>query len=329
MKKSKDKLTSLEKEILKIKWKPIIIDGQSTRYEVSDSGLVMNTITNKILSPGFNGKGYPGVSIFVGKKRCTNLIHRLVAKAFISNPDGKLTVNHKDGDKTNNTVNNLEWMTHKENIQHAWETGLATPRFGDNSNASKYTEYEIQQVCQLLEENKLTNVEISLETGVSESIVSKVKIKNCWTHISDEYDIPDPISNPKGSDHPASKYTNDQIHQVCKLLEEGKNTKLNIAKITGVGNDTISMILHRKSWTNISSDYKLPEQKLKHPSDDDKKIIEWINSGLDNEMIASKIELEFGMSGRKSARERLYRIKRNYKQLLSGSTTIENAIIAG
>lgn len=329
MKKEKIKLSNLEKNMAKIKWKPIVIEGISTKYIVSDDGDVVNAKTNYTLAKTLTKKGYQKVGIVMNGKIYNRTIHRLVAKAFIPNPEGKLTVNHKDGDKHNNHVSNLEWMTNRENIHHAWENGLVIPGIGDNANASKFTEDQIHQVCQLLEENKLTNVEISLETGVSESIVSKVKIKNCWTHISDEYDIPDPISNPKGSDHPASKYTNDQIHQVCKLLEEGKNTKVNIAKITGVGNDTISMILHRKGWTNISSDYKLPEQKLKHPSDDDKKIIEWINSGLDNEMIASKIELEFGMSGRKSARERLYRIKRNYKQLLSGSTTIENAIIAG
>ena len=104
-------------------WKKV----KGYNYEVSDDGQVRNYKTKKLLKQGVN-KSYPyaRVSFSLGCSGTPKImfIHRLVAEAFINNPENKPQVNHIDGNKLNNNVDNLEWVTNKENQIHAWETGL-------------------------------------------------------------------------------------------------------------------------------------------------------------------------------------------------------------
>jgi Tol biopolymer transport system component len=72
------------------------------------------------MKPNKSKKGYLTVNI----KQKTTLVHRLIAETFISNPENKPQVNHIDGDKTNNNINNLEWTTNEQNMKHSWKIGL-------------------------------------------------------------------------------------------------------------------------------------------------------------------------------------------------------------
>lgn len=92
-------------------------------YAVTDDGRVWSNKTNKWLRYGTSSNGYRNVRLH-GK---VHSIHRLVAKAFCSNPDCKPYVNHIDGNKTNNNADNLEWVTASENSRHAVENGLQVP----------------------------------------------------------------------------------------------------------------------------------------------------------------------------------------------------------
>lgn len=119
------------------------IAGFEGKYAVSNMGRVKSLdrqlphkthgtwhIRERILKQGNTGRKYRGQSylsvmfhVGSGKMEC-HRVHRLVAEAFIPNPEGKEQVNHIDGDKTNNRVDNLEWCTAQENINHAWNHGL-------------------------------------------------------------------------------------------------------------------------------------------------------------------------------------------------------------
>ena len=99
-------------------WRPVV--GHE-KYLVSSLGRVKNVNTNRILKPIMNRRGYLIVSLGYANGR---RIHRLVASAFIPNPEHKPEVNHIDGNKTNNRVSNLEWVTRQENQIHATMTGI-------------------------------------------------------------------------------------------------------------------------------------------------------------------------------------------------------------
>lgn len=96
-------------------------------YQVSNFGRVRSVRLNKILSPKHNWDGYLRIQLWRDNKNKYVFIHRLVAEAFIPNADNKPFVNHIDGNKSNDRVDNLEWCTQKENIKHAFATGLSTP----------------------------------------------------------------------------------------------------------------------------------------------------------------------------------------------------------
>ena len=94
--------------------KPII--GYEDLYEIYDDGRVFGKISNRFLKPGIDSKGYYQVSLSKDGKGTSTRIHRLVAIHFIPNPDNKPCIDHKDRIKTNNSISNLQWCTHKENL---------------------------------------------------------------------------------------------------------------------------------------------------------------------------------------------------------------------
>lgn len=106
--------------------KQIVVDNISTTYYITKDGRCYNSRTNKFLKGQINCRNHYKTYIITlpdgSKKRL--YAHRLVAIAFIPNPDNKPEINHIDGNKENNYVDNLEWVTSKENKAHAWNKGL-------------------------------------------------------------------------------------------------------------------------------------------------------------------------------------------------------------
>ena len=88
-------------------------------YMVSNYGRVKNCMRNKILRPGLGGNGYLTVCLYKNGEGKSYRVNRLVALAFVPNPEGKEDVNHIDEDKLNNCASNLNWMTRSENIYHS------------------------------------------------------------------------------------------------------------------------------------------------------------------------------------------------------------------
>lgn len=104
-------------------WKKFIYEGQETDYSVSTEGEVRKDTTNYILSQS-SQQDYKFVGLIIDGKQKRMRVHRMVALTFIDNPDNKPYVNHINGNRSDNNVENLEWVTPSENTQHAVDTGL-------------------------------------------------------------------------------------------------------------------------------------------------------------------------------------------------------------
>lgn len=123
-------------------WKTIQAEPE---YEVNNAGDVRNRKTSHVKSIRLDRYGYKRVTLYPSGK--TYSIHRLVAIAFIDNPNKLKTVNHINGNKFDNSVSNLEWLSFSDNSKHAHKTGLINPDVkGIKNPMSKFTEEDIKEI---------------------------------------------------------------------------------------------------------------------------------------------------------------------------------------
>lgn len=152
-------------------WKTI--EGYEGLYEVSSLGRVRSLNYNrksetKLLSIA-NHNGYLRICLSKNNEKTNLFIHRLVAKTFIPNPENKRQVNHIDGDKTNNNVNNLEWTTPSENIKHAINMGLL-PKLLPYKRKYKVIQYDLNgNIIKIWDSAK----EVKKALNISNSQISK------------------------------------------------------------------------------------------------------------------------------------------------------------
>jgi hypothetical protein len=186
-------------------WKEI---KNSKFYEVSNLGRIKrlehdkwneknkaySTYKEKILTlSNNNSKKYWRIKIYYNDNTMvTESVHRLVAKAFIPNPENKEQINHINLNKDDNTVSNLEWVTNLENMQHSnlhnVRKDLYKSMEGEDSHLNKYTEETIRKIPELI---KLGNnyAKTAKILGIPSTLINEIKAKRAWKHLNME--IPD------------------------------------------------------------------------------------------------------------------------------------------
>jgi hypothetical protein len=174
-------------------WKDIF--GYEGLYQVNNCGYIKSLpkiinppnggkgITKeKILKNTFDKDGYFFVQLSKNGKLSPKKVHRLVALTFVPNPENKPQVNHKDGNKQNNNIDNLEWNTKKENIKHAHENGLIN-RKGVKNSQSKLTEQQVLEIRELYSNGKYSSRQLAKEYGMNKSSISSVINRKTWKHM--------------------------------------------------------------------------------------------------------------------------------------------------
>ena len=155
-------------------------------YTISNLGRVCSTKREQavILKARKNRYGYLQVYLCNENKKFYNKkVHRLVASAFISNHNDNTEVNHINGNKTDNNVSNLEWITHSENLKHAFATGLQS-NAGIHNPCTHLTEAQVSEIYRLAHVGSLTQKEIGGLFGIKQRTVSNIKTRRSWKELT-------------------------------------------------------------------------------------------------------------------------------------------------
>jgi plasmid maintenance system antidote protein VapI len=202
-------------------------------YSVSDCGKVFSK-RGEVLSH-INAKGYRQIKIGnYGAKR----LHRLVASAFIENPFQLKEVNHIDGDKLNNHVSNLEWCSRKQNMAHAFATGLCKVVFGENAPASKLSDSDVAEIKRLYvpRSKDFSCTALGKRYGVDQSRIHQI-VKT--ERVTAKHALVTP----------------DIARQIFLQVQNQKKLHRDVAAAIGVSRTTVTNIASRKTWASATAEF--------------------------------------------------------------------------
>lgn len=156
------------------------IPGYEGRYSVDNKGSVFSNYLNGLMKLNHHSCGYLKISLNKGSKRKSFFVHRLVAEAFIGKSE--LDVNHKNCNKKDNRITNLEYVTRSHNLIHARNKGKLKPSHGSKHYLSKLNEAEVVEIREMLSTGLALNL-VSKMYEVSAPVISNIKHGKTWKHV--------------------------------------------------------------------------------------------------------------------------------------------------
>jgi hypothetical protein len=223
------------------KWKPVI--GYEGWYEVSSRGHVKRirggsgSRAGQKLAVRLSRHGYPRASLSRKNKVKDVKVHHLVLEAFVGPmPQGKVC-NHKDGNKQNNHVDNLEWVTPAENIRHA--NDILMVQHGERNSRAVFTENDVVEIRSLARQG-LTSRAISARFGARNRQIRKIVSGEQWPH----------IPGATGKRPITKKLTESLVRQIRQAISDGE-THCSVSTRFGIATATVSQIRNLKTWRHI------------------------------------------------------------------------------
>lgn len=235
-------------------WRPVI--GFEEYYDVSSEGEIRSkdrVITEKkrsylkrgrLLSCA--GSQYKMVDLISGNTRKKETVHRVVATAFLPNPTNMPCINHKNGDKKDNRVENLEWCTYSYNIKHALNTGLRKVRVGGDNRAAKLSDSDLLFIFE--ETKKGTYIsEIAKKLNVHTASVSRILRGKSRSACTDRLGL-----TPMEPNRPyRRKVAPDEVREIKRLYDNRILTWREIVDKFGYTEGTIGDIVRRRTYKDL------------------------------------------------------------------------------
>ena len=220
-------------------WKPCNTEyNPYLGYEVSNFGEIRDKDHKPVKLYDSHGyKVFYYLDASPAKQTRIKLVHRAVAEAFIPNPNNYALVNHIDGNKANDIVVNLEWVSKGMNSEHAYLNGL-TARIGG------YTEAQVRAACYLLSTTNTPQTVIAMMTGIDRRTLSDIYVGRRWPHISSQYNMR------------AKKWTPEVKEKITQMIISGMKGKEIYAQL-GIEYDQAAISLYERIRRELKGAGKL------------------------------------------------------------------------
>lgn len=236
-------------------WRPV--KGYEGFYSVSNLGRVRRDKSPKkrthgILKTKITRNGYVEVQLSANAVVRSVSVHRLVGFAFLEKPEGKNDINHKNGKRSDNRLDNIEWLSRQENIQHMFTVlGNHGPQ-GEAAGSAKLTMEIVKEIRRTYASGSCTQDMLAQRYGVLQNAISRIVNGKRWQHLDLPYECSElKRQDVRGEQHRCTTLTNEDVITIRQLYAAGGFSMKQLAKRYNMTISPIRQIIRRITWKHL------------------------------------------------------------------------------